>query len=172
MERDWERLGRAFADAREALGLTQVQVAERLHVSRTPIQAIERGSQGKGKAFTKVSNTMRSYARLLDWTDDSPDNVLAGGEPTRIPAAAAAPAPERPKSDLPPAVELELRSGQTLDSMVIPLGPADEDTRIVVILKGAQDMTEEELDRRWQQYRKARRHLQDVANESETTPDS
>ncbi|MFE6903848.1 helix-turn-helix domain-containing protein [Streptomyces sp. NPDC057717] len=171
MERDWERLGRSFADARDALGLTQVQVAERLHVSRTPIQAIERGNQGKDKPFTKVSNTMRAYARIVNWTEDSIDAVLAGGDPTRGPAPEV-PAPERPKSDLPPAVELELRSGRTLDSMVIPLGPEDEDTRIVVILKGAQDMTEEELDRRWQQYRKARRHLQDVANEPETPPES
>jgi DNA-binding XRE family transcriptional regulator len=171
MERDWKRLGRALADARETLGLSQVQAAEQLHVSRTPIQAIERGRQSNGKPFTKVTNTMRAYARLVGWTESSPDAVLDGDAPT----PQAAPQPPEPaasgavRSNLPPAVELELRSGETLDSAVIHLGgdDDDDDTRIIVVLKGAEGMSEEELDRRWQQYRKARRHLQGVASETE-----
>lgn len=171
MEKDWERLGRAFATAREAIGLTQVELGQQLHVTRTPIQAIERGRQPNGKPFTKVTNTMRGYARLVGWTEDSPGAILDGGEPTLAPPPAAEPA-ERPKSDLPPAVELELRSGRTLDSAVIHLGPEGDDARIVVVAKGAEDMSEEDLDRIWQQWRKARRHLQGITTETETTPEA
>lgn len=176
MERDWKRLGRALADARDALGLSQVQAAEQLHVSRTPIQAIERGRQSNGKPFTKITNTMRAYARLVGWTEDSPDSVL-DGEPPTIQSAPAAPEPAAvgaARSSLPPAVELELRSGETLDSAVIHLGGDndEDDTRIIVVLKGAEGMSDEELDRRWQQYRKARRHLQGVASESENSQES
>lgn len=171
MERDWERLGRAFAAAREAIGLTQVQVAEQLHVTRTPVQAIERGRQPNGRPYTKVTNTMRGYARLLGWTEDSPGAILDGGEPTLVPQAPVE-AAKRPRSDLPPAVELELRTGRTLDSAVIHLGPEGDDARIVVVAKGAEDMSEEDLDRIWQQWRKARRHLQGITTETETPSES
>jgi DNA-binding XRE family transcriptional regulator len=158
MERDWERLGRAFAQARTTAGLTQVEVAKQLHVTRTPIQAIERGRQPSGKPFTKVTSTMRAYARLLGWTEDSPDRIAAGGKPE--PTAKPSPPPEHPKSDLPPAIDRELRSGKTLDSTVVHFGSEDDDTRIIVVLKGAEDLSEEELEKLWQQWRRTRRHLQ------------
>src|SRR3954454_21979062 len=121
MERDWERLGRAFAKARTAAGLTQEQAAEQLHVSRTPVQAIERGRQPNGKAFAKVTATMRAYVRLVGWTEQSPDRILDGQEPEPATQPVSAPA-ESPKSDLPPAVDRELRSGKTLDHAVVNLG--------------------------------------------------
>ncbi|MFI1485669.1 helix-turn-helix domain-containing protein [Streptomyces sp. NPDC020747] len=167
MERDWERLGRAFAKARTAAGLTQEQVAERLHVSRTPIQAIERGRQPNGKAFTKVTATMRAYARLVGWTEESADRILDGQEPEQ---ATPVPPPAESKSDLPPAVDRELRSGKTLDHAVVHLGGEDDedDFRLVVIVKGAENMTEEEIDRRYEQWRRMRRHLQAIPGETDT----
>jgi len=168
MERDWERLGRAFAKARTAAGLTQEQVAERLHVSRTPIQAIERGRQPNGKVFTKVTATMRAYARLVGWTEESADLILNGQEPESA-TQPVSPAGES-KSDLPPAVERELRSGKTIDSTVVHLsgeGDAD-DVRIVVILKGAENISEEEIDRRYEQWRRTRRHVQAIPGETDT----
>lgn len=168
-ERDWERLGHAFAKARKAAGLTQVEVAERLSVTRTPIQAVERGVQPNGKPFAKISPTMRAYARLVGWTEASPDLILQGQEPE----PATQPVSERvaePKSDLPPAVDRELRSGKTLDSTVVHLsGEGDEDdVRIVVILKGAENISEEEIDRRYEQWRRTRRHLQAIPGETDT----
>ena len=171
MERDWERLGRAFAQARTAADLTQVEVADQLHVSRTPIQAIERGRQPNGKAFTKVTATMRAYARLVGWTEDSPDRILDGGEPETAPIPTTTePELEPEKSDLPPAVDRELRSGKTLDHSVIHLsGEGDEDdVRIVVVLKGGENMSEEEIDRRYEQWRRTRRHLQAIPGETDT----
>ena len=171
MERDWERLGRAFAEAREALGLTQVAVAKELHVSRTPIQAVERGRQPNGRPFAKVTGTMRAYARLLGWTEESPDLVADGGDPVAAPTQQAH---EGPESDLPPAVGRELRSGKTLDHTVIHLSGENDsdDVRIVVILQGSEDMTEEEIDRRFEQWRRTRRHLQAIPGESDAPSES
>lgn len=163
-ERDWERLGHAFAEARKAAGLTQVEVAERLSVTRTPVQAIERGRQPNGTPFSKVTATMRAYARLVGWTEDSPRRILNGQEPEPAKQPVSEQASE-PKSDLPPAIDLELRSGKTLDSAVVHLGPEDDDTRIIVVLKGAADLSEEELERAWQQWRRTRRQLQAMPSE-------
>ncbi|OQQ13053.1 hypothetical protein B0675_40260 [Streptomyces sp. M41(2017)] len=157
-ERDWERLGQAFAEARKAADLTQIEVAERLSVTRTPIQAIERGRQPNGRPFNKVTSTMRAYARLVGWTEDSPNRILAGHEPDTAPTIEEQ-AAER-QSTLPPAIDLELRSGKTLDSTVVHLGSEDEDSRIIVVLKGSDDISDEELDKLWKQWRQTRRHLQ------------
>lgn len=165
---DWERLGRSFAAAREAISLTQVQAAEALGVSRTPIQAIERGRQSNGQPFTKVTGTMRAYARLVGWTEASPARILngEGPEPATQPVSAEAPSA---KSDLPPAVDRELRSGKTLDHTVVHLGGEDDDdTRIIVVLKGAEDISEEDLDELWQKWRRTRRHLQAMPGETDT----
>ncbi|MEU3826519.1 helix-turn-helix transcriptional regulator [Streptomyces sp. NPDC029080] len=171
-ERDWERLGEAFANARKAAGLTQVEVAERLSVTRTPIQAIERGRQANGSPFAKVTGTMRAYARLLGWTEDSPMRILGGEQPesaTRLDSTAAA----ESTSDLPTAVDRELRSGKTLDHTVVHLGSEDDDdTRIIVVLKGSEDISEEELDELWQKWRRTRRHLQAIPGETDTPQNS
>src|SRR5437868_7984019 len=113
---DWERLGREFAAAREAAGLTQVEAGKRIDVSRTPIQAIERGRQSNGSPFTKVTGTMRAYARLIGWTEDSPARILGGEgpEPATQPVSRSADSEAGPHSDLPPAVDRELRSVKTL----------------------------------------------------------
>ena len=172
MERDWERLGRAFAKARTAAGLTQEQVAERLHVSRTPIQAVERGRQPNGKAFAKVTATMRSYARLVGWTEASPDLILDGQEPEPATQPVSAPAGDS-QAILPSAVDRELRSGKTLDHAVVHLGTSDDDdTRLIVVLQGAEDMTEEEIDAAWQKWRQTRRRLQAIPGETDNPQES
>ncbi|MFG3660298.1 helix-turn-helix domain-containing protein [Streptomyces sp. NPDC047706] len=169
-EQGWERLGEAFAEARRAAGLTQVEVADRLSVTRTPIQAIERGRQANGSAFTKVTATMRAYARLLGWTEDSPARILRGDEPE----PATQPVSQADAtSGLPSAVDRELRSGKTLDHAVVHLGgEGDDDTRIIVLLKGAEDMTEEQIDELWQTWRRTRRHLQAIPVESDNPQES
>jgi len=167
---DWERLGRAFAEARDAAGLKQTEVAEQIGVSRTPIQAIERGRQSNGTPFTKVTGTMREYAQLVGWTKESPQRVLDGQPPEQSPKTPAV--VERSKSDLPAAIDRELRSGKYVDGAVIHLNPEDEDddTRIIVVLKSDEDISDEELDRRWQQWRRSRRHLQGLAASDPEAP--
>lgn len=169
---DWERLGRAFAAARREKGLTQTETAEALHVSRAPVQAIERGRQSNGTFFTKVTRTMRDYARLVGWTTDSPARILNGETPEAAQEAPAAQA-ERMPSGLPPAVARELRAGKTLDHTVVNIGSSgDDDTRLIVVLQGAEDMTEEEIDAAWQKWRRTRRQLQANPGETDAPQDS
>ncbi|MFF1709244.1 helix-turn-helix transcriptional regulator [Streptomyces sp. NPDC058268] len=165
-DRDWDRLGRAFAKGREEAHLTQVEAAERLGVSRGPIQNIERGRTGAQRP-SKVTGTMRSYARLLGWADGSIERVLAGGEPEVAPTPAPASPEEHPPSDLSPDVQMELRSGRTLGSQILHLGPPKSDARAIIILKGAEDITDEELDQIMQDWRKRRRRLQGIATDPE-----
>lgn len=168
---DWERLGRTFAAARRSKGLTQQEAADALHVSRAPIQAIERGRQSNGSDFIKVTRSMRDYARLVGWTPDSPTLILNEQEPEPATEPVSTHAP--PPSDLPPAVERELRSGKTLDHAVVNIGSAeDDDTRIIVVLKGAENMSEEDIDKAWQKWRRTRRQLQANPGETETPQDS
>ncbi|GAA3113472.1 helix-turn-helix domain-containing protein [Streptomyces echinatus] len=169
---NWERLGRTFAAARRDKGLTQQEAADALHVSRAPIQAIERGRQSNGTDFSKVTRTMRDYARLVGWTADSPSRILDGEEPE--PDVQPVPVqPEPAPSDLPPAVDRELRSGKTLDHTVVHMGSEeDDDTRIIVVLKGAEDISEEELDELWRKWRRTRRHLQAMPGETDAPTES
>lgn len=164
-ERDWKRLGLAFAEARKSAGLTQVEAAERLSVTRTPVQAIERGQQPNGNPFAKVTATMRAYARLLGWTEDSPSRILDGQDPEPATPPVSAPDAE-PMPDLPPAVDRELRTGKTLDHAVVNLSSDEgDDTRIIVVLQGGEDMTEEELDKAWEKWQRTRRRIQAIPGE-------
>lgn len=172
---DWVRLGRAFAAKREEAGYTQVSAAEALGVSRSPIQAIERGRQSNGQPFTKVTQTMRAYASLIGWTQDSPQRILDGGsaEDTAIAPPAEEPAVADSRYGLPPAVDRELRSGETLDHAVVNLGSeTDDDTRLIVVLKGAADLSEEEIDALWQKWRRTRRQLHAIPGETDAPQDS
>lgn len=169
---DWERLGRAFAAARRDKGYTQQEAADALHVSRAPIQAVERGRQSNGTDFTKVTRTMRDYARMVGWTADSPTRILNGEEPEAAPEVTP-PAAEPAATDLPPALDRELRSGKTLDHAVVNLGSEDDDdSRLIVVLKGAEEMSEEEIDKLWQKWRRTRRQIQAIPSESDNPTDS
>ncbi|MFI6033021.1 helix-turn-helix domain-containing protein [Streptomyces sp. NPDC051315] len=171
-ERDWEALGKAYAEARKAADLTQADVAEQLHVSRTTVQAIERGALPNSSPFTKITSTMRAYARLVGWTETSPDRILNGEGPEPATQPVSAPAPES-SSGLPTAIDRELRAGKTLDHTVVHLGSeSDDDTRIIVVLKGAEDISEDELDELWHKWRRTRRHLQAIPGESDTSQET
>lgn len=169
---DWKRLGRAFAAQREAAGYTQVTAAEALGVSRTPVQAIERGRQSNGSPFTKVTQTMRAYAQLVGWTTDSPTRILDGQEPEPA-ARPGSDVAADPASELPQAVDRELRAGKTLDHAVVHLGgDSDDDSRLIVVLQGAEDMTEKEIEELWQKWRRTRRRLQAIPGETGTSSES
>lgn len=157
---DWKRLGRAFAEAREAAGLTQIEAGKAIGVSRGPIQSIERGRQSSGQAFAKVTGTMRAYAQLVGWTTGSPARILDGQEPEPATQPVSAAAADSPRSDLPSAIDREFRSGRPLDYAVVHLGEGADDTRLIVVFQGGEGATEEEIDRAWQKFRQTRRNLQ------------
>lgn len=178
MDKDWARLGRTLAAAREAAGLTQVEVAERIKGSRGPIQEIERGGP-RGKPYTKPTGTMRNYARLVGWTDDSIEHVLQGGEPSLVhkepdgtadlePTAAEPTAAVRPSGRLPLRIVDELSDdGALLDTAVIPLGA---DASMVIVVKGRPDASPEEIRAALESWRRAQPHLRELSTGQEQSP--
>ncbi|MEU6990286.1 helix-turn-helix transcriptional regulator [Streptomyces sp. NPDC046465] len=164
MDRDWSRLGAKLAHARKAVGLKQPEMGERIGVGRATIQKIEAGTP-----FKNITPAIRDYAEAVGWTYDSVVRVLGGGEPESVAPPAADDGSPR---GLSPAVEMELRSGRTLDSTVVHIGPENADARIIVVLKGDVDITEEEVEQLMTDWRRKRRHLQSVATDPDASPDT
>lgn len=169
MDEQTTRLGDAIQGAREAKRprLTQPQAAEQLGVSRTTVQNIERGR------FAKVTPTVREYARLVGLPEGAVDDIMAGRPPARSLELVEAPA-EPPEQSaklgglgLSPAVEYELRQGQTLENMVIPLGPDESDGHLIVALQGRKDMTPEQIARIVARFSKVRPRLQGLTKTDE-----
>lgn len=175
MDQDSKRLGAELQASRERREprLTQADAAEALGISRTALQNIEHGK------FRKVSGTVREYAALLDWPVSAADLVMAGAtlaeavaaERDAVLAQRGEPA-EGHSLGLSPTVEYELRSGKTLESTVINLGPDEDDGHIIVVLQGKKNATPEEVQRVAERFRKARRHLQSIAADADETADS
>jgi DNA-binding XRE family transcriptional regulator len=168
MEQKWLRLGRALAQARKQASLTQNGVADAIGVTRSPIQAIERGDE-----VAKVTGTMRSYARLVGWTDDSIDAVLAGGEPThlRVEDLEREGAQVRTGADdLPLRIIDELGEGQLLDTTVLDLTPGGSGARMIVVVRGAPEASAEEIRRDLMAWRRAQRHLQNLGDAGDDEP--
>ncbi|WP_172384761.1 helix-turn-helix transcriptional regulator [Streptomyces sp. MNP-20] len=177
-QQDFVRLGLELKDARERMRprVFQPAAAKALGVSRSTIQKME-----NGQADQVFNTTVRAYVRFLGWTDDSYERVLAGGEPTlrgsndqpsAEQAVSTAHEEQAPDLGLSPTVEYELRSGRTLESTVINLGPDEDDGHIIVVLQGKKDATPEEVAKVAERYRKARRHLQSIAAEADDGADS
>jgi DNA-binding XRE family transcriptional regulator len=154
MDNMWLRLGRALRAGRKRAGLTQVGVAQAIGVSRTPIQAIERGDQ-----FDKPTGTMRSYASLVGWTPDSIEVVLAGGEPTYQADIEAGPRPAT--EGLPVRILEEIGEGRLIDTAVIELPGSN--ARMTVVVR-APDASPEEIRRDLLAWRRAQRHLQGLGD--------
>ena len=147
MDRDWARLGAALKAAREDLGLEQQQVAEQIGVKRGALRNIEIG------AFSRVTPTVRTYARIVGWTDASIEEVLGGGAPTlsapneaeEVVTTTDGTTPD----ELPLRIKAALAAGPLLDAVVIDL-PAEEgedpEAQMVVIVKGRRgDATPEQI---------------------------
>lgn len=74
----WKRFAAQVKARRTKLGLTQAEVVERSErlLSVPVLQVIEGAKRDRFKR-----RTLLGLARALEWTDDSPDLILAGGEP-------------------------------------------------------------------------------------------
>ncbi|MHB9862141.1 helix-turn-helix transcriptional regulator [Streptomyces sp. YIM S03343] len=167
MDEGTKRLGTRLQVAREARRprLTQPAAAELLGVSRTTVQNIEAGQ------FVTVNHRVREYAKLLGFADGEAERIVAG-EPEPTLADLAQVRPESSPLPLPPAVEYELRSSQTLESAVINLGPDEDDGHVIFVLQGRKDATPEEVARIAARYRKVRRYLQNLAADDDEVAES
>jgi transcriptional regulator with XRE-family HTH domain len=146
-----------MAAARKRQHLTQVEVADRLGVTRTPIQAIERGA-----GFNRVTGTIRAYAQLVGWTADSPERVLRGEEPVLAAAGQSATPPTPAAAVLPMTVQEELeRDAPLVDTEVIQL---PDGTSVTVIAKGAsKNPTPEERQRNLEVWRRVQTALREIS---------
>lgn len=156
MDRDWARLGAALRAARQSLGLEQQQVAERIGVKRGALRNIEVGE------ISRVTPTVREYARIVGWTEASIDAVLTGGEPTQeseSPDESATVIAGTPE-ELPLRIKAALASdGPVLDTAVISLFGAngadgDDDVQMVVVVKGRNNATPEQIRKALLQWEK------------------
>lgn len=86
---DWKRLADAIKHRREALGLTQVQLAELMGVSDTTIRNLE-----GGREFKRLPASVAAVEQALGWAPGSARAILAGGEPVATETPAAPQTPE------------------------------------------------------------------------------
>ncbi|MFJ3949044.1 helix-turn-helix domain-containing protein [Streptomyces libani] len=158
MDHDWTRLGAELRSAREARGLGQAAVGDMIGVKRGAMRNIENGM------LTKVTPTVRAYARVVGWDDDAIQTVLGGGSPTYASSessesrdVAAAQNIAASPEELPLRIQAALAAGPLIDTAVINL-PGDDDEgpdgQMVVIIKGRNNATPEQIKRallRWEE---------------------
>jgi transcriptional regulator with XRE-family HTH domain len=164
MEQDWGRLGAALSAARKSLGVTQVAMAEKIGITRGPLQAIERGES------KRLTNTIAAYARAVGWADGSAEAVLAGGDPAREPEALPASPTENAApayaKGMPQRVVMELTDGAVLDTDVIDLTSSGSSTPLVLVAKAlpddASDQDKREILLRWA---RIQRRVREIVNE-------
>ncbi|MCX4778107.1 helix-turn-helix domain-containing protein [Streptomyces sp. NBC_01264] len=159
MDTDCARLGEALKAARLALRpkLTQEEVAVALGVSRATVQNIE-----QGKPFKRVSPTIRAFAELVGWTPDSPERILAGGDPIRGNPVDAENSRRSSVEGLPMTVQDELeRDGAVVETAVIQL---PDGTSVTVVVKGAsKNPTPEERQRHLRAWRRMQPMLHELS---------
>ncbi|MFD5672360.1 helix-turn-helix domain-containing protein [Streptomyces sp. NPDC127040] len=138
MSRDWDRLARAVEEARNAKGLTQVGLAEAAGISESTVQNLESGDEKK-----RIPSTLPKVEQALGWAPGSGLAVLAGGEPTAIDSPVAA---DDMTGKLPLRIVQALGDGLLLDTKILDLED-DSGARMIVVVKGKQNATPEEIQR-------------------------
>lgn len=111
MTAHWDRLAGAIRERRAALNLSQQQLADAAGVTRTTIKNLEGARQP-----TRLPPSMTAVEQALGWTLGSGREVLNGGEPTIVIAAAGYPPAQDPYQPLaerlPISVLDELSTGE------------------------------------------------------------
>ncbi|MEU4172154.1 helix-turn-helix domain-containing protein [Streptomyces sp. NPDC026665] len=138
MATKWTQLGEKLKDGRVALNMEQQQVAAAIGVGRGAVRNIERGE------VAKISPSIRQYARIVGWTEDSPERVLAGGEPLMRDSPAVEPGVRAVAPDLAMDVQESLRRGPLLQSRVVEVETPAGKVRATIVLRGEDGASPEE----------------------------
>ncbi|GAA3384355.1 helix-turn-helix transcriptional regulator [Streptomyces racemochromogenes] len=139
MSRDWEQLARAIEAARDAMGLTQVALAEAAGVSESTVQNLESGATRR-----RTPPSLAKVEQALGWAAGTGLAILTGaagpadGAPIATEGAAAA--------GLPLRIVQALGDGPLLDTKILDLED-DSGARMIVVVKGKQNATPEEIER-------------------------
>ncbi|MFI6491282.1 multiprotein-bridging factor 1 family protein [Streptomyces sp. NPDC050564] len=153
----WAELAEAIRSAREARGLSQVDLAQLADISEGSVQNLE-----SGKARNRMPQTLAKIEPHLGWAAGSGRAILDGGEPTPATAEApddAAAAEGALRRKLPLRIVDELESDDPLlDSTVIQL-PGADGARMTVVVHGRPDATPEQIQEALLAWRQAERKL-------------
>lgn len=151
MDHAWPALATAIAARREAIPLTQDELAEAMNVGRSTVQKLE----NPRTTYTKIQPIHREVAYQLGWTRGSIEQVLAGGEPTlradEVAAASAAPGASMP-SGTPQRIRRALTGGEAIDTELIPIDEDSDSGLVMMIKQGDKELAEDKMDqvmRRW-----------------------
>lgn len=75
-DQQWGHVGEVVRARREALGLTQVELAQAANVSDTTVRVLE-----TARRTSYRRGNLRAIARALRWPDDAIDRIRAGRPP-------------------------------------------------------------------------------------------
>ncbi|MFK0222836.1 helix-turn-helix domain-containing protein [Streptomyces vinaceus] len=154
MSRDWKRLGEAIEAARDALGMSQVGLAEAAGISESTVQNYE-----AGVVRVRTPVTLAQVERALGWEPGSGAAVLAGGDPTPT-------APAKPELNLPLRVTQALSDGQLIDTKILELNDKSG-AKMIVVVKGRPNASPEEIQAALDAWERAEDRLRDVAHDAE-----
>lgn len=73
MERDWKRLASAIRQAREAAGMTQIELAARAGIAEGSVQNLE-----SGRPRNRIPQTLTKIEEVLGWATGSGVAILEG----------------------------------------------------------------------------------------------
>lgn len=155
MDRDWARLAAAVKAAREARGLTQIELADRAGVAEGTVQNLE-----SPKPRRRIPSSLAKVEPHLGWAPGSGIRILNGGHPRLNPSEAPAePAASEARGDLPLRIVDELKGdGPLLDSAVIRL-PGTRGSRMTIVVRGEPDASPEEIQAALIAWRETERKL-------------
>ncbi|MER7151207.1 helix-turn-helix domain-containing protein [Streptomyces lydicus] len=163
MGRDWKRLAEAIKDARQALRLTQVDLASAAGVSESTVQNLE-----AGESRVRIPTSLPKIERALNWREGSAHAVLGGGEPTL--SAAPPDSDTGTVTELPLRIVQELADGPLLDTTVLDLTPLGSDARMIVVVKGTPDASPEQIRKDLLAWAAAQRYLENLGGSEGQSP--
>jgi transcriptional regulator with XRE-family HTH domain len=163
----WAQLAAAIRSAREARGLSQVDLAELAGISEGSVQNLE-----SGKPRNRMPQTLAKIEPHLGWAEGSGRAILDGREPTPATAEVSEGANVEAKlrRKLPLRIVDELESDDPLlDSTVIQL-PGVEGARMTVVVHGRPDATPEQIQEALIAWRQAERKLRRLPDGEDDEP--
>lgn len=150
----WGKLAAAIRAAREALGLSQVTLAQRAGISESSVQNLE-----GGEPRSRMPQSLAKVEPHLGWGPGSGLSILRGGDPTPAPRSPATRDESKLRHKLPLRIVDELESDDPLiDSQVIQL-PGTGGARMTVVVHGRPDATPEEIQEALLAWRRTERKL-------------
>ncbi|MEY9937355.1 helix-turn-helix domain-containing protein [Streptacidiphilus sp. MAP5-3] len=145
MDHAWPALATAIAARREAIPLTQDELAEAMNVGRSTVQKLE----NPRTTYTKIQPIHREVAYQLGWTRGSIEQVLEGGEPTlradEAPSPSATQSASMP-SGTPQRIRRALTGGEVIDTELIPIDDDSDSGLVMMIKQGDRELPEDKMD--------------------------